>query len=76
VLGLVDVTTDREVWMLYSSFVRRLGPGFIWSYGAEASSIAVGSTQRSTGYPEPSASPVAEMGGILSRPAPGYPLVR
>jgi hypothetical protein len=26
-LALVDVTTDREVWMLYSSFLPELGPG-------------------------------------------------
>jgi hypothetical protein len=32
VAGLVDVT-DREVWMLYSSFTRSLGPALIWSYG-------------------------------------------
>lgn len=25
-LALVNVTTDREVWMLYSSFLRALGP--------------------------------------------------
>lgn len=43
-LGLVDVTTDREVWMLYSSFLGGLGPGLLWSYGREASAIAVGST--------------------------------
>ena len=43
-LGLVDVSTDREVWMLYSSFLGGLGPGLLWSYGQEASAIAVGST--------------------------------
>ena len=42
--GLVEVSTDREVWMLYSSFLRSVGPGMIWSYGPEASAIAVGST--------------------------------
>jgi len=42
--GLVDVTTDREVWMLYSSFMRSLGPAMIWSYGPQAQAIAVGST--------------------------------
>jgi hypothetical protein len=42
--GLVEVTTDREVSMLYSSFLRSLGPGMIWSYGPAASAIAVGST--------------------------------
>ena len=44
VAGLVDVTTDREVWMLYSSFLRSLGPGMIWSYGPGSNAIAVGST--------------------------------
>jgi hypothetical protein len=42
--GLVEVTTDREVWMLYSSFLRSVGPGMIWSYGPQADAIAVGST--------------------------------
>jgi hypothetical protein len=43
-LALVDVQTDREVWMIYSSFMRALGPGLIWSYGPEAASIGVGTT--------------------------------
>jgi hypothetical protein len=43
-LALVDVATDREVWMLYSSFLRALGPGLIWAYGPEAQAIAVGTT--------------------------------
>jgi hypothetical protein len=43
-LALVDVATDREVWMLYSSFLRALGPGLIWAYGPEAPVIAVGTT--------------------------------
>jgi hypothetical protein len=42
--GLVDVRTDREVWMLYSSFFGALGPGLLWSYGPEAPAVAVGST--------------------------------
>lgn len=42
--GLVDANTDREVWMLYSSFMRSLGPALIWSYGPQAQAIAVGST--------------------------------
>jgi hypothetical protein len=42
--GLVDVATDREVFMLYSSFFGGLGPGLLWSYGPEAAAIAVGST--------------------------------
>jgi hypothetical protein len=43
-LALVDVATDREVWMLYSSFLRTLGPGLIWAYGPEAKAIGVGTT--------------------------------
>jgi hypothetical protein len=43
-LALVDVATDREVWMLYSSFMRAVGPGLIWAYGPEAPAIAVGTT--------------------------------
>ncbi|MEA2486132.1 MAG: hypothetical protein QOD46_1243, partial [Actinomycetota bacterium] len=43
-MGLVDVATDREVLMLYTSFMRSLGPGLIWSYGPEAGAIAVGTT--------------------------------
>jgi hypothetical protein len=53
-LGLVDVATDREVWMLYSSFLRALGPGLIWAYGPEAKAIAVGTTG---GGPDISGSP-------------------
>ena len=43
-LALVDVRTDREVWMIYSSVMRALGPGLIWSYGPDAASIGVGTT--------------------------------
>jgi hypothetical protein len=42
--GVLDLPADREVLMLYSSFVRPHGPGVLWSYGPEAQSIAVGST--------------------------------
>lgn len=43
-LGLVDVRTDREVWMLYTSVLPGIGPGLLWSYGPEAPAIGVGST--------------------------------
>jgi hypothetical protein len=43
-MGLVDVPTDREVWMQYTSFVGALGPGILWSYGPESDAIAVGTT--------------------------------
>ena len=43
-MGLVDLPTDREVWMLYSSFIRPLGPGVLASYAPQAHAIAIGST--------------------------------
>ncbi|MDY7226161.1 hypothetical protein [Hyalangium rubrum] len=43
-LGVVDLPTDREVLMLYSSFLRPRGAAVLESYGAQARSIAVGST--------------------------------
>lgn len=43
-LCLVDLPVDREVLMLYTSFLRPHGPGFLWSYGSQAQSIGVGST--------------------------------
>lgn len=42
--GLVDLAVGREVLMLYASFLRPDGEGFVWSYGPEAGAIAVGST--------------------------------
>jgi hypothetical protein len=42
--GVVDIPTDRDVLMLYTSMVRPHGPGFLWSYAADADSVAVGST--------------------------------
>ncbi len=43
-LGLVDVQTDREVLMLYSSFLRPDGAAVLWSYAPNADSIGVGNT--------------------------------
>lgn len=42
--GLVDVSVDREVPMLYSSFLRPRGAGTLWSYAPDVQAIAVGST--------------------------------
>jgi len=44
ITGLVDVTVDREVWMLYTSFVRPHGPGILGSYAPEAQAIGLGVT--------------------------------
>jgi hypothetical protein len=42
--GLIDVPTNRDVLMLYTSMFRPHGPGILWSYAGEAQSIGVGST--------------------------------
>jgi hypothetical protein len=44
VFGIMDLPVDREVWMLYSSFVRPHGAGMIASYAGETQAVAVGST--------------------------------
>lgn len=44
VLGLVDLGSDCEVLMLYSSFLDANGDAMLWSYAAEADSIGVGIT--------------------------------
>ncbi len=41
---LVDINTDHEVLMLYSSFLRPDGDSVLWSYAPDADSIGVGST--------------------------------
>ncbi len=43
-IGLVDLETDREVLMLYSSFLRPDGAAVLWSYAPEADSVGVGNT--------------------------------
>jgi len=43
-LGIVDLPTDREVWMLYTSFIRPHGSGVLASYAPQAHTIAIGST--------------------------------
>jgi hypothetical protein len=43
-MGLIDLPSDREVLMLYTSFLRPDGPGILWSYGSHAHSIGIGST--------------------------------
>jgi hypothetical protein len=43
-VGLVDALSDREVLMLYSSFLRPHGAAVLWSYACQADSIGVGST--------------------------------
>jgi hypothetical protein len=43
-MGLVDVGTDREVLMLYSSMFRPYGHGILWSYAPQAGSVGLGVT--------------------------------
>lgn len=42
--GIVDLQVDREVLMLYSSFIPNSGVSFLWSYAPDAQGIGVGST--------------------------------
>ena len=42
--GLVDISVDREVWMLYTSQHRPNGAGFLASYAPEAQAIGLGVT--------------------------------
>ncbi|MGA8034729.1 MAG: hypothetical protein WA823_16450 [Candidatus Acidiferrales bacterium] len=42
--GIVDVRSDREVLMLYTSFHPSLDSALIWAYGPDAHAILVGST--------------------------------
>lgn len=41
-MGVIDLPVDREVLMLYSSFLG--GAGMLWSYAPDAQGIGVGST--------------------------------
>ena len=47
IFGLVDVKSDQEVFMLYTSFVHQFGAAQIWQYAPSAQIIAVGSTATS-----------------------------
>ncbi len=42
--GIVDLPSDREVFLLYTSFLRPNGLGAMWSYGPEVNYIGVGAT--------------------------------
>lgn len=42
--GILDLPADKEVWMLYSSFMRPYGAGYLWSYAPQAQAIGIGST--------------------------------
>ncbi|WP_163997519.1 hypothetical protein [Pyxidicoccus caerfyrddinensis] len=44
VSGVLDLPSDREVLMLYTSFARPHGAAMLWSYGPGAASFAVGIT--------------------------------
>jgi hypothetical protein len=49
--GIVDVRSNLEVLMLYSSSVRSMGAAMIWRFGPDAQAIAVGSTEPGEGSP-------------------------
>jgi len=42
--GIVDLQVDREVLMLYSSFLKNRGAGYLWSYAPQAQAIGIGIT--------------------------------
>ncbi len=42
--GLVDVRSDEEVLMTYSSFNHPAGAAMVWSYGHDTQTLAVGTT--------------------------------
>jgi hypothetical protein len=42
--GVVDIPADREIPMLYSSFLRPRGAGVLWSYAQSTAGVGVGST--------------------------------
>jgi hypothetical protein len=42
--GIVDVKVEREVWMLYTSFLRPHGAGMLASYAPEAQVVGLGVT--------------------------------
>jgi hypothetical protein len=47
-MGLVDVPVDREVMVVYSSFIRPYGVGVMWSYARDAQAFGLGSTEAGT----------------------------
>lgn len=57
VAGVLDVPADREVLMLYTSFVRPRGAALLWSYAPGTGSLAVGSTGGGVDLPGVLASP-------------------
>jgi len=50
--GLVDLVTDREVLMLYSSSMGPRGEAILWSYAPEADSVGVGITGGGVDLPD------------------------
>jgi hypothetical protein len=54
--GLVDLEVDREVLMLYTSFLRPYGAGLLWEYAREGGGVGVGNTGggvKMEGFQEP-----------------------
>jgi hypothetical protein len=49
--GIVDVESDREALMVYTSFHQSLDSALIWVYGPDAQAIAVGSTSGPASVP-------------------------
>ncbi len=58
IFGVVDIPADREVMVLYSSYVRPYGPGVIWAYAPDSQAIALGSTGGGAKIPISGAEPL------------------
>lgn len=56
--GILDLTVDREVWMLYSSFMPGIGPAVLSSYAPQAAAIGLGSSGGGVELPDAPALPV------------------
>jgi len=56
--GILDLPVDREVWMLYSSFLPGIGPAVLSSYAPQAAAIGLGSSGGGVEMPDAPALPV------------------
>lgn len=56
--GILDLPVDREVWMLYSSFMPGIGPAILSSYAPQAAAIGLGSSGGGVELPDAPALPV------------------
>jgi hypothetical protein len=65
-LGMVDVRTDREVWILSTSYLSGIDPGILWSYARQARATGLGRTGGGPDIPGRPQVPALD-GGALAR---------